>query len=363
MASRTPVGALRHAIGLLAVVLIVAACGGDAGETGQGKSGTDTKKDSSQEAPMELTALLPFPSGINFYPLFVAQERGYFGDKVSLNVEAADGSGAALQQLLAGNADMCLCGPGTALRGVAKGEDLVSLYTLYQKDVFSLVAPKGSPVQSVEDLRGKTIGVDAREGGAESWLVPLLSAAGLKLDEDYKITAVGPGAAPISAFNGKEIDAYAGAFVDHAILRLRGFELEQVDIPGSDIFFDSGVWMRADFVKENPEVVQALGRGLAMATAWGMKKENAEGVLDITKKKYPEEAEDKEFALALLDETNVLYELPEQAEGRWGYSVPERASALIDALVEQGALEKEVDPSVFINEYVDAYNDFEESDL
>lgn len=360
MAARKGRNVLARALpAVLAVALAAAGCGGNGDtDTAQGGGGGEGSAGGSST---ELTVLLPFPSGINFYPLFVAQERGYFGNDVSINVEAADGSGAALQQLLTGNADVCMCGPGTALRAVAKGEDLLSLYTLYQKDVFSLVAPSDSPVQSVEDLRGKTIGVDAREGGAESWLVPLMSSAGMELGQDYEVTAVGPGAAPITAFNGDTIQAYAGAFVDHAILRLRGFELEQVDIPGSDIFFDSGVWMRADFVEENPEVVESFGRGLAMATEWGMA--NPEGVLEITSENYPEEAEERDFALALLKETNDLYELPEAADDRWGYTPPERASALADALHEQGALEAEVDPSVFKNDYVDAYNDFEESDL
>jgi NitT/TauT family transport system substrate-binding protein len=346
----------RFLVPLVATALFATACGGENDEGGSSNGGGGDGGGSATE----LTAIIPFPSGISFYPLFVAEERGYFGD-VSVNVEVAEGTAGSLQQVLTGQADMCLCSPGPVLQTVAEGEDLVSVYTLYQSDVFALVTEAGEPIEDIEELRGTTIGVDTREAGAESWLVPLLSAQGLELGEDYELTAVGSGATPIAAFERDEIVAYAAAYVDVAVMELRGFETEQVDVPGSEVFFDATVWMRGDFVEENPETVEALGRGLAMASEWGM--ENAEGVLEVTGEQFAEEVSDMEFALALVEETEALWELPESAEGQWGYSDPERVEQLISALVEQGYLEEQVDAEVFTNEFVEAFNDFEESDL
>ncbi|TFV59832.1 ABC transporter substrate-binding protein [Geodermatophilus sp. DF01-2] len=346
----------RFLVPFVATALFATACGGGGDEGGGNAGGGD-----GGGSVTELTAIIPFPSGISFYPLFVAQERGYFGDDISVNVEVAEGTAASLQQVLTGQAEMCLCSPGPVLQAVAEGEGLVSVYTLYQSDVFALVTEAGEPIENVEELRGQTIGVDAREAGAESWLVPLLSAQGLEAGEDYEITAVGSGATPIAAFERDEIAAYAAAYVDVAVMELRGFETERVDVPGSEVFFDATVWMREDFVEDNPEVVEAVGRGLAMASAWGM--ENPEGVLEITGQQFAEEVSDMDFALALVEETEALWELPESAEGQWGYSDPDRVQALIDALVAQGYLEEPVDPGVFTNEFVEAFNDFEESDL
>ena len=354
--TRTPGRALRTMVPLVSAALFLTACGGDDGGSGGGDGGGGG---GGGEAT-ELTAIIPFPSGISFYPLFVAQERGYFDD-VSVNVESAEGTAASLQQVLTGQADMCLCSPGPVMQAVADGEDLVSVYTLYQSDVFALVTEAGEPIEDVEELRGQTIGVDSREAGAESWLVPLLSAQGLELDEDYQLTAVGSGATPIAAFERDEIVAYAAAYVDVAVMDLRGFETEKVDVPGSEVFFDATVWMRGDFVEENPDVVEAVGRGLAMATAWG--QDNPEGVLEITGEEFAEEVSDMEFALALVEETEALWQLPDSAEGQWGYSDPERVQGLVDAFVEQGYLEEEIDAGVFTNDFVEAFNDFEESDL
>lgn len=351
MPSRTCGRFLRRLlVPLIALSMLVAGCGGGGG--GDASSGSGTR---------ELTAIIPFPSGISFYPLFVAQERGYFGDNLSLKIEVADGTAASLQQVLTGQAQLCLCSPGPVLKAINDGADLTSVYTLYQSDVFALVVPSDKPISSVQELRGKTIGVDTRQAGAESWLVPLLKKAGLELDKDYTITAVGSGASPIAAFERNEIAAYAAAYVDVSTMELRGFQLTKVDVPGSEVFFDSAVWMTSDFVEKNPDVVRALGRGLAMATQWG--QNNPEGVLEITGKQFAEEVADKDFARALLEDTEALWQLPASANGQWGYTDPNRAQALINALVEQGYLEKPVDAKVFSNQFVADFNAFQESDL
>ena len=333
--------------------LVLTACGGssDSSDAGGSEGGT----------PVSLTAVIAAPSGIAFYPPIVAQANGYFDGAIDLTVEAADGSGAGMQQLLSGQADICICSPGPALKAVEEGADLVSVYTLYQSDVFALQTTPDSGVTTAEDLRGKVIGVDSLGAGAESWLVPLMSAQGLEPGVDYEILATGPGAAPLTAFERGEIQAYAAAFIDTAVLRLRGAELIQVELPGSEIFFDAVYVMKKEFVDANPDVIKALGRGSAMATVFGASDPKA--VLDIIGAQYPDEVTDMPFAEALLAETQSLYALPSSADGQWGYSVPQRHDALIAAFVSQGYLTKPVSSDFFDNEFVPDYNQFDSASL
>ncbi len=352
-ATRTTPRWLPMGIAAAAAALILAACGGSADT-----SSTDTSEGTT---PAALTAVIAAPSGIAFYPPIVAQAQGYFDGAIDLTVEAADGSGAGMQQLLSGQADICICSPGPALKAVEEGADLVSVYTLYQSDVFALQTTAETGVTTAEDLRGKVIGVDSVGAGAESWLVPLMSAQGLEAGVDYEILATGPGAAPLTAFERGEIQAYAAAFIDTAVLRLRGAELLQVELPGSEIFFDAIYVMKREYVEANPGVIQALGRGSAMATVFG--GANPSAVLDIIGAQYPDEIADMPFAEALLAETQSLYALPQSADGQWGYSVPDRHDALIAAFVSQGYLTQPVDSDFFDNQFVPEYNEFDSASL
>lgn len=349
----------------MTTALALAACGGSSGgsttSAAPTTSGSAPTSSSAPVEPTELTAVLAAPSGIAFYPLVVGEAKGYFGENLTVRTEAADSSGSALQQVLAGQADICVCSPGPGLKAVEEGANLTSVYTLYQSDVFALLTTAETGITTAEDLRGKVIGVDAIGGGAESWLLPLMQAQGLQAGVDYEILATGPGAAPIAAFARGEIQAYAAAFIDTAVLRLQGLDVQQVELPGSEVFFDAVLIMQKDYVAANPEVIKALGKGVAMATVLGEK--NPTEVLTIIGEQFPDEISDMPFAEALLAETQALYALPPAAEGKWGYSVPARHDALIAALVEQGYLKQAVDPSFFDNQFVDSYNEFDAASI
>lgn len=329
---------------LLALVVPAAGCGGSAKETAS------------------LTATIPFPSGAVFYPLYVAEGRGYLEEEgIEIAVQAVDGSDATLQQVLAGNADIALSSAGNFMQAVQRGADLVSIYTLYQGNVFSIQTPVDSPIESIDDLSGKTLGVGALGGGETPFARAVMAASGLKEGEDYKLLAVGDGGPASVAMDKGEIDAYAGAFPDIAIMRLRGLDIRNVVPPDFQSLFDSLFVMKRDFVEENPEVIEGLGRAMAKATVWGF--ENVEGTVDITSKAYPEEAEDRGFTIALLKETQALFKLPPGADGKYGYAVPESIDFYMDFLVAQGELEEPLDQDIFLNDYVDAYNDFDEEAL
>lgn len=339
---------------LVSLALVAAACGDD------GDEGTDG--DGQGAEIIELTATIPFPSGVVFYPLYVAEARGYFEEEgLSVTTEPVDGSGQVLQQLLAGQAQIGLPSPGPFMSSVLEGADLVSVYTLFQSNVFALVAPGDSGVDELSDLAGQTVGVGTIEGGETTFVKALLSQeAGLE-EADYDLLAVGDGGTATVALQRGEVAAYAAAFPDVAIMRLQGLELRDLISEDFRSFFDSLVVVERSFLEENEEAVAGLGRALARATVWGL--ENPEEVIGITSQSFPEETDDRDFTLALLIETQNLFALPVEAEGRWGYAVPEAVERYMDFLVEQGELEEPVDPSIFVNDYVEEYNDFDDSDL
>lgn len=340
----------RLIYGLVALALVAAACGGE-------------DEGAAPEEIIELTAVIPFPSGVAFYPPFVAEARGYFADEgLSVTTEVVDGSGQVLQQLLSGQADIGFPSPGPFLNAIIEGADIVSVYTLYQKNVFTVVTLADSDVQSVADLAGTTIGVGTIEGGETPFVRAVLSdEAGLEEGPDYELLAVGDGGTAAVALENGDIAAYAASFADVAIMKLQGFEVREILPEGFANFFDSLVVLERPFVDDNPELVEGLGRALARATVWGL--ENPEGVMEITAQSFPEEAEDEEFTLALLKETQALYELPPEADGKWGMAVPEFVETYMGFLVEQGEIPEAVDTGVFVNDFVDAYNDFDPAEL
>lgn len=378
-ATRSPVRQVaRWAAILLVPAMLIAACG-DANDDGAdsedsgavqttddaagGDGPEETAADAADGKLTQITAAIPFPAGIPFYPIIVAEERGYLAEEgIELtNVEAVDGSGAVVQQLVAGTVDIGFPSPSPLLTAVEAGEDLVSVYVLYQQNVFSIVVPEDSDVQSLADLKGGTMGFDSLDAGGADFTRAILSAEhGLEADVDYEQMSVGDGGTATVALTRGEVDAYTAAFPDVATMRLRGLELRNIMPDDYQSFPDSLLVVSGEMVESSPELVEGLGRAMAKATEWS--QGNLEEVLRMTSAWFPEEAEDEEFALALLEETASLFQ-PTGDNHRWGYHDPEAFQAYHDFLREQGQIEGTAGLDPFVNEFVPAFNDFDEGDL
>jgi len=295
----------------------------------------------------QITAVTAFPSGILYYPLYVAQERGYFADEgLSVKVQPVDGSGNVLQQVLTGRAQV---------GAIANGAELTSVYTMYQGNVFSLVVEDDAPVRELEQLRGATVGIGSKEGGEYPFLKALLaSQARMKEGRDYKTLAVGDGGQATVALEKSAVAAYSASFADVAIMRLRGLKLRNIVPEEFQSFFDSTVVLKSDQVEQAPDLVEGFGRAIARATEWG--RSHHDGVLEIVAKAFPEEAGDRDFAVALLEETEALFELPPSADGQWGYADPQAVEGQIEFLVKQGELAKPISSEAFTNRFVPAFN-------
>src|SRR5690349_14173710 len=103
----------------------------------------------------KFTFMFPVKSVLQYHPFYIAQELGYFKqENLDVRFEVANGSSAALRQLIAGNADAALPSPGAFLNAVAQGNDLRWVFSYEYANIFTLVTPANGPVKTVADLKG-----------------------------------------------------------------------------------------------------------------------------------------------------------------------------------------------------------------
>jgi NitT/TauT family transport system substrate-binding protein len=374
-----------------ALVLIAGACGDDdddggaadtggattedTGGTATTAGGTDTTAPTTEtgtgdtEAPggeveaASLTVATPFPSAVVFPDLYAADGRGYFEDEsLDVSIEPLDGSGAALQAVESGAADVALVSPGPLMQAVERGSDFVSVFTAYQDGIFSLVTLEGSEVTSIEDLAGTTVGVGALDGGETPVVKAMLAAAGLQEGEDYELLAVGDGGTAAGALEGGDISAYGAAFIDVLIMEAGGFTTTDLTPSDFEQGGDSMYVFSGDVVESDPALIERFGRALARGMQWAT--ENPAESLELSCQVFPEECEDQAFAEQILDEVLAFTVLPEAADGQWGYQDLEANEVFAQQLVEQGELTEPPDiAAIFTNDHLAAYNDFDPAAL
>lgn len=163
---------LMGAVATVAVVGLVAACGGE-----------DTSGGGGGDEAMSLKVSMPVipPNFVHVMP-WVAEEQGFYDDfGVDVELVSLDTGVTALRGAEAGSADIAAVPTPTLINAVAEGGSAKAFYTYSPKlDVQMVVTPE---IESCEDLEGQVVGVDEVGGFAEVLTKLYYTSCGLSQDD------------------------------------------------------------------------------------------------------------------------------------------------------------------------------------
>jgi NitT/TauT family transport system substrate-binding protein len=230
-----------------------------------------------------------------YLPLTVAERKGYFKDE-GLEVEIPDfaGGAKALQALVGNSADMVSGAYEHTINMVAKKQPIkaVVLQAKYSSIVLLLPKDKAAKYKGGRDLKGLKIGVTAPGSSTNMFVNNLLAKDGLK-PTDVSIVGVGTGAGAFAAMEKGEIDAMSnldpvisqleatGKFVAVADSRT---EKGMKEIYGGD-YHASVIYITDEFVKKNPNTVQAVVNAMVRADKW-IAKATPQEIVDLMPAEY-----------------------------------------------------------------------------
>lgn len=225
---------LKLMLGLLCVglvALVVAGCGDDDDDDGGGGGGGDTAAEEAPKEVQDITVTLPFQDSIIWSGYEISKgSDGPFEVDAGLRPEtqAVEGNSQTIQQLVSGKVDFAVTGAPEIFVANARGRKVYGLATYYD-NVFTVVATTDSGTKSIEDLRGKAIGVTDLGGGEIPLVNAVLADAGLEPGKDVELKVVGPGGATaLRALKDGEVAAFGGAINDLVPLESQGLRFEAI---------------------------------------------------------------------------------------------------------------------------------------
>jgi ABC-type nitrate/sulfonate/bicarbonate transport system substrate-binding protein len=336
--------------------LLLAACGGGSGkDAAAGGEGGLTK----------LTFLMPAPSVMQFHPWQIAKELGYFTEEgVDVEIVAGDGSSSILQQIISGNADAGLPSPGATMLAASTGRDLVTIYQYEYSNVFTLAASKESGITSVEQLRGKAVGVSDLAGGEVPLVRAALKEAGLEEGVDVTITPVGEGGSlTLNALQEGKIQAYASSLFDEALVTAAGYPMVDILPERLQAFPANSVVTTPKMLKEKGPAMVGMMRAVAKAILFT--EINPDAAIAIAGKYAPEEFSDpavvKSGWAAITKLKTVPAGIADEPRGTFVKdSWTEYMEFLQQGTQEEGALQGPVDLGTLLDSsYLEEINDFD----
>jgi len=349
---------MRRWVALIGIVALIAACGGD-GDGGSDTTAASGTTDGATETTgasgemTSLTVLLPVDSP-NMYGFRVAVANGYFEEEnLDVTLEFVDGSGTAMQQLLAGNGEIANLGTANVAEAIEQGHDNIrAIGNVNYESIFLLTVPEDSDIQSPADLAGRSVGVSELSGGEVPVVRGMIASAGLDPDTDVEIVPIGTGTAlAVQAIDEGTVDAYGGSVNDVVAVEVQGLPLRTLD-PG-DL---SGVpalpiVTTQEFIDANPQAVEGFLRAVARGADFG--QNNPEETLEILKAESPEQFTD-ETGERIFERIIELWQPPDGVYHAQSFESWEHFFEVIAVEVPEGTDLSEI----IVDDFVEAANDF-----
>jgi NitT/TauT family transport system substrate-binding protein len=203
--------------------------------------------------------------------VFWAADKGYFAaEGLDVEIDQGTGSAATVTRIVSGTYDAGLGDVNAIIQyaGTKPGDQPKMVYMLYNTPPFALIVKKDSPIKTLKDMEGKTLGAPA--GAATGQLFPALAKLNGIDPAKVSITSMAPNLQEQMLIQG-QVDV-SGIFTVTSYINLVGMKVD----PDKDIrwfyfsdygidLYSNGVMVSAKLLAEKPKAVAGLVKALNRA--------------------------------------------------------------------------------------------------
>lgn len=291
-----------------------------------------------------------------------ADELGYY-DELGVDVEfvAAGGSGAAMEQVIAGNADAG--NPSAPAFGEAAlmGLPVVNVFTYSSGSIFGIFVPEDGPYQTIASMRGANIGISEPGGGEVAFLEAALRAEGIDPINDVQLIPIGDGGPEtLAALENGSVDVYSTAYNDIFAIQTAGVNLLDLTPAIYSEFPARGIITTQETLESNGKALELFAKGTAMGMFFCL--ENLEACRDLMKGAIPQVFEQNADGVSQGDlrfELAATQVVPADME-RIGQHDVEGTQKFLDLIQSTSADYQAVDAAdVLFDGFIDSANDFD----
>ncbi|PIE01786.1 MAG: hypothetical protein CSA81_10420 [Acidobacteria bacterium] len=200
----------------------------------------------------KITYAAGYIPNIQFAPLYVAIEKGYYEDEgIELKMDYTIGPDV-LKLVALGKIQLGSTDPDAFLNAVERGIPLVHVATLYQTYPVALITK--NQVEKSADLKGKRIGISGAYGSSYLALRALLNQLNLKLS-DIDLRTIGY--TQVATMKKGLMDGVMG-YENHepVLLESEGMSVNTLQLNQQSLWPGVGIMTSETFFKENPLLVQ-----------------------------------------------------------------------------------------------------------
>ena len=213
-----------------------------------------------------------------YLPLTIAERKGFFTEQgLDVSINDFGGGAKSLQALIGGSLDVVAGAYEHTIRMQAKGQAIQAVIELGRFPGIVLAVKKelAGEIKSPADLVGHTVGVTA-PGSSTNFFVNYLMAKAGTDPKQAAFIGVGAGLSAVAAMQRGEIDAIVN--LDPVISKLQSDDSIEILVDtrteeGTRAVYGGSspaavVYLKNEFIEENPKTVQAIVNAFKKALDW-----------------------------------------------------------------------------------------------
>src|SRR3954469_12982084 len=186
-----------------------------------------------------------------------------------------------------------------------QGVKIKNFYTAYPTNIYGIAVSADSPIKSVADLKGKSIGVTSMASGGVIIARALVKTAGMDPDRDVRIVVAGEAGQTAALIRSGQVDALSQFDTQYALTENAGAKLRMLDTKEIDRFPSNGFIALEETLQSRRAEAVAVAQGYAKGTAFTLA--NPEAAIRILWEVFPQtRATGKDEATALRDDLKTL---------------------------------------------------------
>ncbi len=312
-------------IGLIVLVL--------AGALGATYILTQEAESPSQATPV--TLYMSFIPNVQFAPVYVAAEQGYFADEgIAITLEHGLNEVDAIDRLAAGDLQFALVSGEQVLLARGREYPVVYVFEWYHRFPVGVASPVELGLTAPEDLQGQVVGVPGLYGASYIGLRALLRASELDESDLGKLETIGFTAVE-NLCEGRVDAAVIYVVNEPLVIEEQCTEVNVIHVSDYATLVSNGLVTNEATIQQQPELV----RGMVRAIRRGLQDTLADPdmAFEVSVSGYIPDLPEDQYAIQrqVLDNTITLWQSDEL-----GATDPEAWQATEAILLETGLLEQ-----------------------
>ncbi|MEP0763596.1 MAG: ABC transporter substrate-binding protein [Chloroflexota bacterium] len=219
-------------------------------------------RDESGGDQTKVTLFMSYIPSVQFAPVYVAAQRGYFADEgIAITFENSFNEADGVERIANNDLQFGLISGEQVVLARAQGRPVVYVFEWFHRFPVGVVSPARLNITRPEDLAGRVVGVPGPQGASYIGLRALLNAAGLTEADLGELRSIGF-AAPENICEDK-VEASVVYIVNEPLtIQQQCTEVNVIEVSDYATLVSNGLVTNEQTIRDRPDLVRGMVRAV-----------------------------------------------------------------------------------------------------